>query len=148
MSSIKTKLNEDLKTAMKASETAKRDTLRNLLAAVRQVEVDSQKELDDETLLKILGAEAKRRREAVDSFTQGGRTEDAERERNELALIESYLPQQLSRQELEAMVDAVIAETGVTSAKDMGKIMGPLMARVKGQADGKLVNEVVRSKLS
>jgi uncharacterized protein len=148
MSSLKVKLNDDLKEAMKAKEVARRDTLRGLLAAVRQVEVDTQKEVDDEGLLKILGAEAKRRRESIDAFTQGGRTEDANNERNELTLIESYLPQQLSRAELEAIVDAVIAETGVTSAKDMGKIMGPLMARVKGQADGKLVNEVVRSKLS
>lgn len=146
--SIKAQMNDDLKQAMKDKAVAKRDAIRNVLAAIRQVEVDTQKELDDEAILKVLASEAKRRRESIEAFEQGGRAEDAESERAELTMIEAYLPQQLSRAELEPIVAAAIASTGATTPQDMGKVMSAVMAQVKGQADGKLINQIVRDLLS
>lgn len=148
MSSLKVKLSDDLKTAMKDKDVPRRDILRALQAAIKQVEVDERKELDDAGVLKVLSAEAKRRREAMEAFHSGGRTEDAEKEHQELGMIEAYLPKQLSRDEVKAIAQAAIAETGVTSLKELGKVMPVIMGKVQGHADGRTVNEVVRELLS
>lgn len=145
--SLKTQINDDLKKAMMEKDAARRDAIRIIQAAIKQVEVDSRKELDDAAVLDVLQTEAKKRREAITNFEQAGRTESAESERFELTLIETYLPKQLTREEIEAEVKAAIAQTGVTSSKEMGKLMGVLMPKVKGRADGKLVNEIVRALL-
>ncbi|GIK66678.1 MAG: aspartyl-tRNA amidotransferase subunit B [Chloroflexota bacterium] len=145
--SLKTQINDDLKKAMMEKDAARRDAIRIIQAAIKQVEVDSRKELDDAAVLDVLQTEAKKRREAITNFEQAGRTESAESERFELTLIETYLPKQLTREEIEAEVKAAIAQTGVTSSKEMGKLMGVLMPKVKGRADGKLVNEIVRTLL-
>lgn len=145
--SIKDQINADLKQAMKDKDNAKRDALRGLTAAIRQVEVDKQKDLSDDEILAILQKEAKSRNETIDAFTEGGRPEDAEQERLELQIIEDYLPAQLSREELEAIVADAIAKTGASSPQDMGKVMGTVMSQVKGRADGKVINEIVREKL-
>lgn len=145
--SLKTQINDDLKKAMMEKDAARRDAIRIIQAAIKQVEVDSRKELDDVAVQDVLQVEAKKRREAITNFEQAGRTESAESERFELTLIETYLPKQLTREEIEAEVKAAIAQTGVTSSKEMGKLMGVLMPKVKGRADGKLVNEIVRALL-
>ncbi|PJF44423.1 MAG: glutamyl-tRNA amidotransferase [Phototrophicales bacterium] len=146
--SIKEQLTADLKAAMKNKDTARRDLIRSLQAAIKQKEVDERIELDDDAVIKILMAEAKRRRETIEAFEQAGRGEDAATEHQELAMIEAYLPKQLSQEELKALAAAVIAEVGATSAKDIGKVMPVLMPKVKGRADGRAVNEVVRELLS
>ena len=145
--SIKDQINADLKQAMKDKDTAKRDALRGLTAAFRQVEVDKQKDLSEDEIVAILQKEAKSRNETIDAFTEGGRPDDAEQERIELGIIESYLPAQLSREELETIIEDAIAKTGASSPQDMGKIMGVVMPQVKGRADGKVINEIVREKL-
>lgn len=145
--SLKAQINEDLKRAMMGKDAARRDAIRIIQAAIKQVEVDSRKELDDTAVQDVLQAEAKKRREAITNYEQAGRTDSADSERFELTLIETYLPKQLTRDEIEAEVKAAIAESGVTSSKEMGKLMGVLMPKVKGRADGKLVNEIVRALL-
>ena len=145
--SLKTQINDDLKKAMIEKDAVRRDAIRVIQAAIKQVEVDSRKDLDDAAVMDVLQAEAKKRREAITNFEQAGRTESADSERFELTLIETYLPKQLTREEIEAEVKAAIAQSGVTSSKEMGKLMGVLMPKVKGRADGKLVNEIVRALL-
>ncbi|TMC49635.1 MAG: GatB/YqeY domain-containing protein, partial [Chloroflexi bacterium] len=129
-------------------DAARRDTLRHLLAAVKQVEVDTRKELSDADVEQVLTREAKRRRESIESFQKGGRADLVSKEQGELQLIESYLPQQMSRPEIEALARQAIAETGAQSPAQVGAVMQRLMPQVKGKADGKLVNQVVRELLA
>lgn len=144
----KEKIQEDLKTAMKAGDTRRREALRLLMAAFKQVEVDKRITLSASDVVGILMAEAKKRRESIEEMDRAGRTELAAQERYELGLIESYLPRQLSREEIETLAREAIQESGATSSKDMGSVMKVLMPRVKGQADGKLVNAIVQELLS
>lgn len=144
---IKERIQSDLTDAMRAGDTRRREILRLLMSAFRQVEVDRRITLTDDDVIDILVSEAKKRREAIEEMTGAGRSELAEQEQYELEVIESYLPQQLSREEVEQIVDEAIAETGASSVKDMGRVMGAVMPRVRGRTDGKLVNEVVRQRL-
>ncbi len=146
--SIKDQINADLKEAIKSQNNARRDALRGLMAAIRQVEVDKQKDVSDDDVVAILQKEAKNRNETIDAFTQGGRPEDAEQERLELTIIEQYLPEQLGREELEALVEEAIARTGASSVQDTGKVIGLVMQQAKGRADGKVISQIVREKLS
>lgn len=145
---IKQQLMTDLKSAMRAKDTDTRNTLRLMQAAIKQAEVDGQQSLDDKGITAILGKQAKQRREAIYEYEKSGRDELAATEKTELAIIERYLPQMMSRAEIEKVVAGVIADTGATSTRDMGAVMGKLMPQVKGKADGRLVNEVVRSMLA
>lgn len=145
---LKERLKQDLKEAMRSKEVTRRDTVRAIQAAIKQVEVDERKELDDTGVIKILKAEAKKRNESIEAYEQANRKEDADAERAELAIIEIYLPEQMSRDQVKVIAQEVIEEVGATSMKEMGKIMPVIMKRVKGQADGKLINEVVREILS
>jgi uncharacterized protein YqeY len=144
----KGKLQEALKQAMVNKDVTRRDVIRMLTSAIKQVEVDTRKTVSPEDALAVLQKEAKKRRESIDEAEKVGRADLAEQEKIELAILEEFLPQQLSREEITALAQQAIAETGVTSAKEMGKLMGALMPKVKGLADGKLVNEVVRELLS
>lgn len=144
--SIKEKVMSDLKEAMKSGDAFRRDTLRLITAAFKQSEVDSRKELSEEDVLSILKKEAKRRQESIVDLEKAGR--DAGQEKNELILIESYLPAQMDKAQIEAIAREVIAETGATSAKDTGNVMKALMPRLGGQADGKVVSQVVRELLA
>lgn len=144
----KERLQEDLKTAMKAGDTQKRDTLRLLTSAIRQVEVDTRAPMTEEQVHRLLVKEAQKRRDSIAEAEKLGRMDIAEKERAELVVIESYLPQQMTRDELEAEARKAIEETGAKSAKEMGTVMKVLMPRVKGRADGKLVNEVVKALLT
>lgn len=137
----------DLKTAMKAGDTQRREVLRLLLAAFKQAEVDRQVELSESDAIDILSSEAKKRREAIEEMDRAGRADLADKERYELGVIEAYLPQQLSREEIEALAREVIQQVGATSPKDTGQVMKALMPQVKGQADGKLVSAVVQDLL-
>jgi len=143
----KEKLNEDLKAAMKSGDAQRRDTIRLMLTAIKQSEVDTRTALGEDQIYALLMTEAKKRRDSIAEMRGAGRNDLADKEQAELTLIESYLPQQLSREELEAEARKAIAESGAKSAKDMGGVMKVLMPRVKGRADGKLVNEVVKSLL-
>ncbi|MEL7674756.1 MAG: GatB/YqeY domain-containing protein [Chloroflexota bacterium] len=145
--SIKDRIQDDLKAAMKSGDTRRREILRLLMAAFKQAEVDRRVTLTDEDIIGLLITEAKKRRESIDEMTRAGRTELAAQEQYELDTIEGYLPRQLSRKEVERIVSEAIAATGAAGPKDMGRVMGAVMPRLRGQADGKLVNEVVRQKL-
>lgn len=145
---LKELLRDDMATAMRAGETEKRNTLRMLLAAVKQVEVDEQRYLDEQSVLSLLMKQAKQRRESIADFEKAGRADLAEKERRELAFIESYLPKMMDRAEIEQLARQLIDELGVSDSKGMGQVMSRLMPAVKGKADGRLVNEVVRGLLS
>lgn len=147
MDDPKAKLNEALKQAMIAKNVLRRDVIRMVLSEIKQVEVDQRKTITDDDVLTVLQREVKKRRESVDEATKVGRTEIAEGVKAEIAELETFLPQQLSRDEIAVLVKEAITQSGATSAKEMGKVMGVLMPKVKGKADGKLVNEVVRELL-
>ncbi len=145
---LKEQLTHDLKEAMRAQDSDTRDTLRMLQAAIKQVEIDSGQALDDEGVLVVLSKQAKQRRESISEYQKAGRDDLVEPEQRDLVVIERYLPSMMERPEIETVVAAVIADTGASSPQDMGKVMGPVMAELKGKADGKLVNQVVRDLLS
>ncbi len=145
--SIKETLQSDRIAAMRAGDTAKRNALGLLQAAIKQEEIDGQTTLDDKAVLEILMRQAKQRRESIADYEKAGRAEMVANEQAELTIIESYLPQQMNREQIVAIASEIIAELGVTDARGMGQIMGKLMPKVKGKADGRLVNEVVRDLL-
>ena len=145
--SIKETLQSDRIAAMRAGDTAKRNALGLLQAAIKQEEIDGQTTLDDKAVLEILMRQAKQRRESIADYEKAGRAEMVANEQAELTIIESYLPQQMNREQIVEIASEIIAELGVTDARGMGQIMGKLMPKVKGKADGRLVNEVVRDLL-
>ncbi len=147
MDDPKVKMQAALKEAMVNKDNLRRDVVRGLLSAVKQVEIDTRKDLNGDDVLAIIQKEAKKRRESIDEAVKVGRAEIADQEKLELAIIELFLPAQLSRDQVKSIVEETIAQTGVTSAKEIGKLMGALQPKVKGLADGKLVNEVVRELL-
>jgi uncharacterized protein len=144
----KAQIQADLKEAMRTGDTATRDTLRLLGAAIKQVEVDGQAVLDDTAVQAILMKQAKQRRESITEYTKAGREDLVGKEQEELAIIERYLPKMLGREEIIALATPIIAALGATDAKSMGAVMGQLMPQVKGKADGQLVNQVVRELLA
>jgi uncharacterized protein len=145
---LKEQLTADLNAAMRAGDNQKRDVLRLMMAAIKQTEVDSRILLDDSGVQEILRKQLKQRQESISDFEKAGRQEEVEREKAEMEIIEGYLPQMMTREEIEQIASGVISELQVTDIKAMGQVMGRLMPHVKGRADGKLVNEVVRSLLS
>jgi uncharacterized protein YqeY len=145
--SIKEKLAEDLKEAMRAKDAVRLDAIRSIRAAVTLREVEKQKELNDDEVLELVRGLRKQKLEAIEMFQSGGRADLVERETREKALLESYLPQAPTREVVEEAVKAIIAELGVTSVKDMGRVMQASKERLPG-ADGKLLSEVVRAQLA
>ncbi len=146
--SLRDRLTEDLKLAMKARDQLRMDVIRMIKAAVLNKEVEMKKDLDDAEMSRIMTTMIKQRKESVEQFEKGQRAELAAKERQEISIIEAYLPKALSPEELDRTVDAVIHESGATSAKDMGAVMKAVMARLAGQpVDGKQVSDLVRSKL-
>ncbi len=145
--SLKEQLTADLRTAMRARDVEKRDTIRLLQAAIKQEEIDSRTTLDEAGVQAILAKQAKQRRESIADFEKAGRTDLVDEEAAQLAIIETYLPQMMSREEVEAAAAAAIAQLGVSDIKSMGQVMGVLMPKLKGKADGRVVNEVVRDLL-
>ena len=146
--SLKEQLQTDTVDAMRSGDKEKRDTLRLLLSAIKQVEIDQKKDdLTDEEVLAVLNKQAKQRRESIADYEAAGRQDLVHEEQSQLKLIESYLPVQMSREEIAELAAEVIADVGAEGPQDTGKVMGRLMPQVKGKADGRLVNEVVRELL-
>lgn len=144
MSSLRERLREDLKAAMRAREIVRRDTIRMLEAAIKNAEIERRgEELADEDVLAILQRQMKQRRDSIEQFEQGGREDLAEIERAEMAVIEAYLPEQLSRGDIAEAARRVIGQVGASGPGDRGKVMGPLMKELRGKADGAAVNAVV-----
>jgi hypothetical protein len=146
--SLRDRLTEDLKLAMKARDQLRMDVIRMIKAAVLNKEVEIKKDLDDAEMSRIMTTMIKQRKESVEQYEKGQRAELAAKERQEISIIEAYLPKALSPDELAGIVDAVIHEMGATSSKDMGAVMKAVMARLAGQpVDGRQVSDLVRSKL-
>ena len=144
---LKQQLSEDLKDAMRQRDDRRRDVLRYTLAALHNAEIEARGELDDEGIVDVLTKEAKKRRESIEEFRKAGREDRAQTEEAELAVLTAYLPEQLSREDVEREARAVIAETGASGPTDLGKVMPVLMQRLRGRADGRTANEVVRALL-
>ncbi len=147
MSALREQINNDMKTAMKAKETQKRDALRLLLSAFKQVEVDERKELSDEDISKIIQKQVKQRQDSANQFKEAGRDDLLEKEETEIAFFMVYMPKQLDDAELEDAVAAIITQVGASTMKDMGKVMGVASKQLSGKADGKRINEVVKKLL-
>jgi uncharacterized protein YqeY len=148
MRNLKVELQTALKQAMKAKDSNRRNAIRLLQSAIKQVEVDERAELGDEAIMGILRKEAKKRRETISELEAAGRSDEAAAERFELAVTEEFLPRQLTREELKPIIEGTIAEVGATSMKEMGQVMRAIMPKVQGLADGKAVNALVRELLS
>ena len=136
-----------MKSAMKAGEKDRLKVVRLAIAAVKQVEVDTRKELDDSAVLGVIEKMVKQRRDSIEQFEKGGREDLAAIERAEIAVLDAYLPEQLSDEELAALVDEVISATGAESIRDMGKVMGVIKAKAAGRADMGAVGARVKERL-
>ncbi|GAA4781403.1 GatB/YqeY domain-containing protein [Actinomycetospora chlora] len=150
MADLKERLRSDLTTAMKARDQVRVATLRMALSAINTEEVagETHRELSDDEVLKVLGRESKKRRESAEAFDGAGRTELADRERAEQAVLTDYLPTQLSDEELTSIVSAVISETGAAGPQQMGAVMKAVQPQVAGRADGRRVSTEVKRQLS
>ncbi|MGQ9666274.1 MAG: GatB/YqeY domain-containing protein [Anaerolineae bacterium] len=147
MTALEQRINQDYMEAMRAGDALRKETLRFLRAAIKSAQIDKRAPLTEEEIWEIIKRQVKQRRESIEQFRKGNREDLAAKEEAELAIIESYLPAQLSRQEIEVLARQVIVEVGAAGPRDRGKVMGKLMPQVKGRADGRLVNEVVRELL-
>jgi uncharacterized protein YqeY len=146
--SLIVRMEEDLKAAMLEHDNERRDALRLLLASLRSAEKELQRPLSDDEELQVLQRERKRRIEAAEAFRGGGRDEQAEKEERELAVLVEFMPTPLTEEELEEIVDDVIAEVGATSLRQLGRVMADVMPQVAGRADGSMVSQLVREKLA
>ncbi|MFN3194895.1 MAG: GatB/YqeY domain-containing protein [Chlorobiota bacterium] len=147
--SFEEKINEDMKTALKAGEKKKLETLRSLRAMILEFQKSGKnEELTDEKAIELLNKAAKNRKDSIAMYLQAGRTELAENEKQELEIIQEYLPAQLSEEELNTIILSIIKKTEAKEISDMGKVMGVAMKEVKGKADGSAVQQVVRKLLS
>lgn len=146
---LKERLNEDMKAAMKAREAGKErlGVIRLARAAIKNVEIDRGHELSDEEVLEVLAREVKQRRDAIIEYQKAGRPDTVAMLEREIAIVLEYMPRQMTADEIRALAAEVIAQTGAKDAKDIGKVMAGLMPKVKGKADGKLVNQIVRELL-
>jgi len=144
---LKDKLTEDLKQTMQQRDELGRSTLRLVMAAIKNAEIEKRHELEEGELLAIIAKEAKQRRESIAEFERGGRQDLVDREKAELQILLAYLPKQLSREEIAAQARQIIAEVGATSPAQMGQVMRQLMPLMQGKADGKLVSQVVKELL-
>ena len=149
MPSLRARLRDDLKAAMRARDAVRRDTIRLVEAAVKNAEIEKRSaELSDQDVLAILQRQVKQRQDSIEQYEQANRSDLADAERAEIAVIEVYLPRQMSREEIEAAARAAIDQLGATGPGDRGKVMGRLMSQLRGQADGATVNAVVSDLLS
>jgi uncharacterized protein YqeY len=144
---LKERLSQETTAALKAGQKVRLAALRLLSAAVKNREVELRRELSDDEFLEVAAKQVKQRRESIEAFEAAGRTELADREREEEAVLSAYLPEPLGDDELDAIVEEAIATAGATGPGDLGKVMGAVMARVKGRADGRTVQAKVRDRL-
>jgi uncharacterized protein YqeY len=145
--SLLQKIDDDLKRALKESDSLKVSVLRLAKAALKNKQIDKQEELSDDEIISTLSTLSKQRRESIELFSKGGREDLAEKERQELAILQSYLPKQLTPEELDAVIAEVIKESSASGLREIGKVMRLVMQRVKGAADGKIVNQRVKELL-
>jgi len=146
--SLKGKITEDMKSAMKSGDKDRLKTVRLILAAIKQIEVDTREELDNATILAVLSKMVKQRHDSIEQFDKGNRKDLSAIESAEIVVIESYLPEPLSADELAAMVNDVITATNATSIRDMGKVMGQIKAKAAGRADMGAVSATVKERLN
>jgi uncharacterized protein YqeY len=146
--SLKERLMEDMKSALKNKDALKKSTITMVRAAILQKEKDERIELDDDGVIGVIAREVKQRRDSLPEFERGGRPDLVDKLKAEINILMDYLPQQLTESEVDAMVKQTISEVGAMEMKDMGKVMGALMPKLKGRADGKLVNQLVRKYLN
>jgi uncharacterized protein len=145
---IADRLSAQIKEALKAGDRTRLATVRLLAAAVKNREVELGRELSEEDLVEVAAREVKRRKEAAEAYQRGGRSELAEKERAEQAILEAYLPEQLSEEEVRAAIEEAITATGAAGPDEVGKVMGHLMGRLKGRVDGSVVNRLARERLA
>lgn len=145
---LKTRISSEMKEAMKASQPAKVSTLRMLLAEIKKREIDNRAPLQEPEILKVIQTMIKQRNDSIEAFKKGNREDLAANEANEVTLLSVYLPAQMGRDEIEKLVVAAIAETGAKVPADIGKVMKAAMAKSEGRADGKVINEIARAKLT
>jgi uncharacterized protein YqeY len=146
--SLIARLEQEVRDAMLAREVDRRDALRLILSSLRSAEKELQRPLSDDEELQVLQRERKKRVEAADAFRAGDRPGQAEKEENELAILQEFMPEPLSEDDLERIVDDAIAENGATSLRDMGRVMADVMPQIAGRADGSAVSQLVREKLA
>ena len=146
--SLKEKLNEDLKQAMRDKEVVKRDSIRAINTMIKQIEVDERRVLDDAEVIKLVQRGIKQREEAISQYSAAGRDDLVQKEQEQVDVFMLYLPKQLSDEELENGMKEIISEVGATSLKDMGKVMGAASKKFAGVADGKRINEMVKKLLA
>ncbi|BAU65989.1 hypothetical protein STA3757_33890 [Stanieria sp. NIES-3757] len=149
--SLKDRIGEDIKTAMKAKDKIRLETVRSIKKAILEKEValrpQGKDSLTEDQEIELLAQQAKQRRDSIEQFQQAGREDLVTKETQELAIIETYLPKQLDEEELTTVLEEIIASVGANSSKDLGKVMGVAMKQLKGKADGKKIQEIVKSKL-
>lgn len=146
--SLTEQLQADMKTAMRDGDAHRRDTLRMVIAAAQNAAKEKREPLSDEEALAVITKQVKTRRESIKAFREAGRDDLADKEQSEIDVLEPYLPEQMGEDEVRALVVEAVAATGATSPRDMGKVMGALMPKVKGRADGKLVASLVNEELA
>ena len=146
--SLRDQINDDLKTAMRSGETVRRDTIRLLTAALKQREVDERKTLTDGDVLAVIEKMIKQRRDSISQFEQGNRQDLADKEKQELTLLQTYMPQAMGEDELAAAIAAAVSETGAAGPADMGKVMAVLKPKLAGRADMGKVSAAVKARLT
>ncbi|HDD53122.1 MAG TPA: GatB/YqeY domain-containing protein [Thermosulfidibacter takaii] len=146
--SLKDRVLQDMKEAMKARDQLRLSTLRLLVSEIKNREIDAKGELKDEDILALIQKAVKQRQDSIAQYEKGGRQDLAEKEKAEMEILKAYLPEELSKEAILKIIDQAIAATGASSPKEMGRVMREVMPRVKGRADGKLVNELVRKRLA
>jgi uncharacterized protein YqeY len=142
------RLTEAMKDAMRAKDSLRLNTVRLIRTAVKNREIDARRELDEQEIVAVLSTLVKQRRESAQAYREGGRPELADKEEQELAVIQEFLPAQLGEEEVRGIIEEAVAETGATSMKDMGKVMKVVTARTVGRADGRVVSDLVKARLS
>ena len=148
MSELKKRITDDMKSAMKAKDRQALKAVRMILEAIKQKEIDERIELNDAQVMTVIQKMVKQRKDSISQFSDAGRTDLVEIEEAELEIINNYMPEQLSDEEVESVVDRAINDSGANSMKDMGKLMGMLKAQLQGEADMSLVSQLIKSRLS
>lgn len=147
--SLKNRINEDLNAALKSKDATRTDTLRSIRAEILKMDKSGMnREMTEDEEMQLLSKQAKMRRESIEMFQTAARQDLVDKETSQLNIINEYLPKQMSNEDAEAAVDKILADTGITSQKDLGKVMGEIMKLLKGKIDGKLIQDIVKSKLS
>jgi len=146
--SLEEKLVDEMKQAMKSSNKLRLSTIRMIRSAIKNKEIEQRKKLDDEGIFRVIQGMVRKSEESIEQFKAGGRMDLVEKEQKEVETMKSFLPQPLSREEILRIIDQSIEETQASSLKDLGKVMKSVMPRLEGKADGKLINQLVKEKLS